>query len=103
MGPTQPTIQWVSGTLSLGVKWPVREAEHSPPSSAQVKNSWSYASTPQYVFMAWCLVKHRDNFTFLTLPHPKANLEAKIRLFTHLFVLPAQILVLDDLTTLFQL
>jgi hypothetical protein len=19
---------------------------------------------PQYVFMAWCLVKHRDNFTF---------------------------------------
>jgi hypothetical protein len=20
---------------------------------------------PQYVFMAWCLVKHRDNFTFL--------------------------------------
>jgi hypothetical protein len=24
---------------------------------------------PQYVFMAWCLVKHRDNFTFtFTLP-----------------------------------
>jgi hypothetical protein len=22
---------------------------------------------PQYVFMAWCLVKHRDNFTF-TIP-----------------------------------
>jgi hypothetical protein len=20
--------------------------------------------TPSYVFMAWCLVKHRDNFTF---------------------------------------
>jgi hypothetical protein len=20
---------------------------------------------PQYVFMAWCLVKHRDNFTFI--------------------------------------
>jgi len=19
---------------------------------------------PQYAFMAWCLVKHRDNFTF---------------------------------------
>jgi len=19
---------------------------------------------PQYVFMTWCLVKHRDNFTF---------------------------------------
>jgi hypothetical protein len=23
---------------------------------------------PQYVFMEWCLVKHRDNFTFLTRP-----------------------------------
>jgi hypothetical protein len=23
---------------------------------------------PQYAFMAWCLVKHRDNFTF-TLPY----------------------------------
>jgi hypothetical protein len=22
---------------------------------------------PQYAFMAWCLVKHRDNFTFLRL------------------------------------
>jgi hypothetical protein len=21
---------------------------------------------PQYVFIAWCLVKHRDNFTFFT-------------------------------------
>jgi hypothetical protein len=21
---------------------------------------------PQYVFLAWCLVKHRDNFTFFT-------------------------------------
>jgi hypothetical protein len=24
----------------------------------------NYASTPQYAFMVWCLVKHRDNFTF---------------------------------------
>jgi hypothetical protein len=23
---------------------------------------------PQYVLLAWCLVKHRDNFTFLPLP-----------------------------------
>jgi hypothetical protein len=23
---------------------------------------------PQYVFMAWCLVKHGDNFTFTFLP-----------------------------------
>jgi len=23
-----------------------------------------YLHSPQYVSMAWCLVKHRDNFTF---------------------------------------
>jgi hypothetical protein len=28
------------------------------------KNEWRYTSTPQYAFMAWCLVKHRGNFTF---------------------------------------
>jgi hypothetical protein len=33
---------WVPGTLPLGVKRPGREADHSPPSSAEVKNAWSY-------------------------------------------------------------
>jgi hypothetical protein len=37
LGPTQPPIQWVPGSLSLGVKRPGREADHSPPSSAEVK------------------------------------------------------------------
>jgi hypothetical protein len=46
LGPTQPPIQWVLGDLSLGVKQPVHEADHSPPSSAKVKNVWSYNSTP---------------------------------------------------------
>jgi hypothetical protein len=32
LGPTQPAIQWVGG-----IKWPVREADHSPPSSAEIK------------------------------------------------------------------
>jgi hypothetical protein len=45
LGPIQPPIQWVPGALSLGVKRPVREADHSPPSSAEVKNAWSYTST----------------------------------------------------------
>jgi len=31
------------------------------------KNAWSYTSTPQYAFVAWCLAKHRDNFTFTLL------------------------------------
>jgi hypothetical protein len=36
LGPTQPPIQWVPGALSLGVKRPGREADHSPP-NAEVK------------------------------------------------------------------
>jgi hypothetical protein len=33
---TQPPIQLVPGAISLGVKRPGREADHSPPSSAEV-------------------------------------------------------------------
>jgi hypothetical protein len=44
--PTQYPIQWVPEALSPGVKRSGREADHSPPSSAEVKNVWSYTSTP---------------------------------------------------------
>jgi len=44
--PTQPPIQWVPEALSLGIKWPGREADHSTPSTSEVKNAWSYTSTP---------------------------------------------------------
>jgi hypothetical protein len=50
-------IQWVTGTLSLGVKRLGSEADHSPPSNTEVKNAWIYTSTPQYALMAWCSVK----------------------------------------------
>jgi hypothetical protein len=68
LGPTQHPIQWVPDALSLGVKRPGREADHSPPYSAGVKNAWSYTYIPQYVFMAWYLVKQTDfifTFTFI--------------------------------------
>jgi hypothetical protein len=48
-------IQWVPGHLSPELKRPGREADHTF-SSAQVKKTWTYISTPPYVFMAWCLV-----------------------------------------------
>jgi hypothetical protein len=38
LGPTRPPIQWILGALSAGVKWPGHEADHSPPSSVEVKN-----------------------------------------------------------------
>jgi hypothetical protein len=44
--PIQLPIQWVRGILSLYVKRPEREADNSPPSSAEFKNSCSYNSTP---------------------------------------------------------
>jgi hypothetical protein len=40
------------GALSPGAKRPGREADHSPPTSAEVKNTWIYTPTPPYVFMA---------------------------------------------------
>jgi len=44
-----PPIHWIPGDLTTGVKR--READHSPPSSAEVMNAWIYTSTPQYVLM----------------------------------------------------
>jgi hypothetical protein len=53
--------------LFPGVKRPGRKADHSPPSSAEVEKAWSYTFTlPQYVFMEWCLVKHRENFILIS-------------------------------------
>jgi hypothetical protein len=37
LGSTQRRIQWVPGALSLGLKRPGREADHSPLASAEVK------------------------------------------------------------------
>jgi hypothetical protein len=56
-----------TGALSLWVKRPGREADNTPPSTAEIKNAWNYISTPPYILMAWYLVKYRDNFTFTLL------------------------------------
>jgi hypothetical protein len=45
-GLTQPPIHRIPGVLSLGVKRQVREADHSPSSSAKVKNAWIYTFIP---------------------------------------------------------
>jgi len=45
LGLTQPPIYWVAGALSTGIKW-------SPP-TANIKNEWTYMSTPPHVFMAY--------------------------------------------------
>jgi hypothetical protein len=59
---TSPTVQTGSGvhptsyTMGTGGSFPGvrrsgREADHSPPTSAEVKKMWIYISTPPYVFM----------------------------------------------------
>jgi hypothetical protein len=52
LGPTQPPIQWALGALLPDVKQPGREADHSPPTSAEVKKTWIYTSNFPYAFMA---------------------------------------------------
>jgi len=63
LGPTQPPTQWVPRSHSLGVKRLRRETDGWHPASAEVRYAWRYTSIPQYMFVVWCLVKHRDNFT----------------------------------------
>jgi hypothetical protein len=58
---TSPKLLWsppnvlsneYGGALSPGIKPPGREADHSPPASAEVKKMWIYTSTPPYTFVA---------------------------------------------------
>jgi hypothetical protein len=51
-GPSSILIYGYWGLFPLGVKRPRLEADHSPPSSAEVKEMWIYTSTPPYAFMA---------------------------------------------------
>jgi hypothetical protein len=53
---TRPPIQGVPGALSSGEKRSGRDADDTPPASAEVKKMWVYTSTPPYVFMADCLI-----------------------------------------------
>jgi hypothetical protein len=74
LGPTQPPIQWAPGALSLGVKLTI--LLHPVPKS---RMCGVIPALPQYI-MAWCLVKHRDNFiftffTFITVPNPVCKFE----------------------------
>jgi hypothetical protein len=76
--PTQPPIQWVPGALSPRVKRPGREADHSPPSSAEVKNGGDILSLPHT--SSWRsaeLIKHRDNFILQVSPFASSRVADK--------------------------
>jgi hypothetical protein len=59
---SRPALEPTQHPIPVG-KAAGREADHSPPSSAKL-----YLHT-HYIFMAWCFVKRRDNFTFLLSPY----------------------------------
>jgi hypothetical protein len=52
----------ITADISPVVKRPEREAQNSPPSNVEVKNS-----ILSYLFMAWCLIKKRGKFTLRIL------------------------------------
>jgi hypothetical protein len=51
LGPIQVPIKWVPRVKRLGC-----EADPSPATSVEVKNTWIYTPSPPYVYMAWCLI-----------------------------------------------
>jgi hypothetical protein len=62
---TQHPIQWVPDALFPGVNRPEREADHSPPTSAEVKKTWYIHPLPYTPsWLSAYLVKYRNNFTF---------------------------------------
>jgi hypothetical protein len=63
LGPTHPEA------LTLEVKRPGRETDHSPPSNAKVKE-WValYLHSPNTSSWRGARLRHRDNFTFTTEP-----------------------------------
>jgi len=66
LGPIQPPIQCEPGSLPMELRRPGREADHSPPSNAEVNNAWNYTSNPPIRLQGVVSVKS----TRTTLPLP---------------------------------
>jgi hypothetical protein len=61
-GRSSPTFRW-------NVLPPFSEHEDSLFRQAPSLRIWSYTCISPYVFMMWCSIKHRGNFTYLVLPN----------------------------------
>jgi hypothetical protein len=62
-GPPSLLSNGYQGLFPLGIKQPRCEADHSPPTSAEVKKTWIYTSIHPYAFMAWCFISTSLHFT----------------------------------------
>jgi hypothetical protein len=61
----QSPIQGVSQASSLGVNWPGREIDHSPPSSVEVQNALGYIVASLIFFKE--VHRSKSTFTFVVL------------------------------------
>lgn len=110
VGSIQPPIQLIPGALSSGLKRPESEADHSPPTSAAVKNAWRCTSTPPYISMACRLMKHNysslryssllcmDIFTFHPYLLQSSYLSSYFSLLTlsYIFLVPCVLYILTE-------
>jgi hypothetical protein len=60
LGPTHPSVEWVPGPLTLGVRRPGHETHHVLPNLIMRGAIPPFAYL--HIFMVWSLIKHRDNF-----------------------------------------
>jgi hypothetical protein len=70
LGPTSHLLNAYWGPFPWGAKWPGREADQSPPSTAQVKNDWSYNSMTswgvQKLYPFFFEIKRQNHPSFLS-------------------------------------
>jgi hypothetical protein len=60
------STQWVLKAVSPGAKWPWHDVNHSPASSAEVKNEWNY-----YPICLNGMDRGNFTFTFVTFEHTR--------------------------------
>lgn len=60
-GAAQALIQCVPW-ISLNIRRPGLEDVYAPASGAEAKNACSQISSPVCIFMAWCVIRYRNNF-----------------------------------------
>jgi hypothetical protein len=69
LGPTQLFMWWVSGALSLGLKFLEPKANHLCPPVAEPDSGLTLRSVHvcPFISMAWYLVQHGNNFFYFSL------------------------------------
>jgi hypothetical protein len=70
---TQCPIQWVLEAFTPQIKQPGCEADHSPPSTAKVKNTWIYTSTTLHIFMGGYFINKAQENSTLSLHLKEEN------------------------------